>query len=175
MSVNNNISSNKTTSDTNEQDEIESQQPDVNNEEMLKRLINTAMATRKTNASNTFLENLPANLLNNNVAASLATLLGQLTNKQLLQQQQQQFQSEKTPLAKRYKCSLCSHISAWGGNVKKHLKRMHPGDHSGHVIDLGAELPTPPLPLTSIKDESQIFSTNSNKIQEQSHHSYQQV
>jgi hypothetical protein len=82
---------------------------------MLKHLINTAMATRKTNASNTFLENLPANLMNNNVAASLATLLGQLTNKQLLQQQQQ-FQSEKAPLAKRYKCSLCSHISAWGGN-----------------------------------------------------------
>jgi len=84
---------------------------------MLKHLINTAMATRKTNASNTFLENLPANLMNNNVAASLATLLGQLTNKQILQQQQQQqFQSEKAPLAKRYKCSLCSHISAWGGN-----------------------------------------------------------
>jgi hypothetical protein len=74
------------------------------------------MATRKTNASSTFLENLPTNLMSNNVAASLATLLGQLTNKQLIQQQQQQFQSEKAPLAKRYKCSLCSHISAWGGN-----------------------------------------------------------
>jgi signal recognition particle GTPase len=106
----------KTTSDINEQDEMKN----VNNEEMLKHLINTAMATRKTNASNTFLENLPANLMNNNVAASLATLLGQLTNKQLLQQQQQQqFQSEKVPLAKRYKCSLCSHISAWGGEIYK--------------------------------------------------------
>ncbi len=108
------VSSNKTTtSDVNELDEIPNEQQDVNNEEMLKHLINTAMATRKTNASNTFLENLPANLINNNVAASLANLLGQLTNKQLLQQQS--FQSEKVPLAKRYKCSLCSHISAWGG------------------------------------------------------------
>lgn len=93
---------------------------------MLKHLINTAMATRKTNASNPFLENLPASLMNNNVAASLATLLGQLTNKQLIQQQQQQqqeqqLQSEKIPLAKRYKCSLCPHISAWGGKNAKDL------------------------------------------------------
>jgi signal recognition particle GTPase len=102
-------------------DEIESQQHDVNNEEMLKRLINTAMATRKTNATNTFLENLPTSLINNNVAASLANLLGQLTNKQLIQQQQQQFQTEKAPLIKRYKCSLCSHISAWGGKQQKIL------------------------------------------------------
>jgi hypothetical protein len=89
----------------------------MNNEEMLKHLISTAMATRKTNATNTFLENIPASLMTNNVAASLATLLGQLTNKQLVQQQQQQqqFQAEKAPLVKRYKCSLCSHISAWGG------------------------------------------------------------
>ena len=93
---------------------------DIKNEEMLKHLINTAMATRKgssnnnNNTSNTFLENLPANLLNNNVAASLANLLGQLTNKQLLQQSSP-FQSEKAPLAKRYKCSLCPHVSAWGG------------------------------------------------------------
>jgi hypothetical protein len=97
-------------------DDIESPQHDVNNEEMLKHLINTAMATRKTNATTTFFENLPASLMNNNVAASLATLLGQLTNKQLLQQQQQQqIQAEKAPMIKRYKCSLCSHISAWGG------------------------------------------------------------
>lgn len=25
------------------------------------------------------------------------------------------------------------------GNVKKHLKRMHPGEHDGHVIDLGVD------------------------------------
>ena len=100
-------------SDTHVKEEIENEKHEANNEEMLKHLINTAMATRKTNTSNTLLENIPANLMNNNVAASLATLLGQLANKQL--QQQQQFQSEKAPLAKRYKCSLCSHISAWGG------------------------------------------------------------
>ena len=101
-----------------ENDQVENeQQQEINNEEMLKHLINTAMASRKTNTSNAFLENIPANLINNNVAASLATLLGQLANKQLLQQQQQQFQSEKAPLAKRYKCSLCSHISAWGGKL----------------------------------------------------------
>ena len=82
---------------------------------MLKHLINTAMATRKTNANNNFLENLPTALINNNVAASLATLLGQLTNKQVLQQQQQQMQADRAQTIKRYKCSLCSHVSAWGG------------------------------------------------------------
>jgi hypothetical protein len=62
---------------------------------------------------------------------------------------------------------------------------MHPGDHSGHVIDLGIE-PTisqlqTQVPSISIKDESierQIISTNSNKIQainEHIHQSYQQV
>ncbi|CAF1418017.1 unnamed protein product, partial [Adineta steineri] len=72
------------------------------------------IVTRKTNTTNTFLENLPTSLMNNNVAASLATLLGQLSNKQLLQQQQQQqqqqqLQAEKAPVVKRYKCL---HISA---------------------------------------------------------------
>lgn len=85
----------------------------MNNEEMLKHLINTALATRKTN-SNSFLENLPASLMNNTMAASFATFLGQLTNKQILQQQQQ-VSTEKAPMVKRYKCSLCPHVSAWGG------------------------------------------------------------
>ncbi|CAF3663935.1 unnamed protein product [Rotaria sordida] len=183
--VNNNVHDNN---------EKTSEQNNLSNEEMLTRLINTAMTTRKLNATNTFFENLPTSLMNNNVAASLATLLGQLTNKQLIQQQQQQqqqqqFQAEKAPLVKRYKCSLCSHISAWGGNVKKHLKRMHPGDHSGHVIDLGLDLantitqsPTD-VSLTSSNDEvdemneQQIISTNINKIRsanENAQQSYKQ-
>ncbi|CAF3824104.1 unnamed protein product [Adineta steineri] len=194
----NSVSSNTTTINTNDNDnennddddEIQSEQNDVNNEEMLKHLINTAMATRKTNATNTFLENLPTSLMNNNVAASLATLLGQLSNKQLLQQQQQQqqqqqLQAEKAPLIKRYKCSLCSHISAWGGNVKKHLKRMHPGDHSGHVIDLGLDLNTNANQLSSLSssnefdelNEQQILSSSTNKISainENIHQTYQQ-
>ncbi|UJR28965.1 hypothetical protein I4U23_010182 [Adineta vaga] len=164
-------------------DETENQQNDANSEEMLKQLINTAMATRKTNTTNSFLENLPTSLMNNNVAASLATLLGQLTNKQLLQQQQ--FQTEKAPLVKRYKCSLCSHVSAWGGNVKKHLKRMHPGDYSGHVIDLGLEVATAAaaanqLSLLSNRDdqeEQQILTTNNNKMKitnENDHQQYHQ-
>ena len=148
---------------------------------MLKHLINTAMATRKTNISNTFLESLPvdlmntnvADLMNSNVAASFVNLLGQLTNKQLLQSQQSQFQSEKTPLAKRYKCSLCSHISAWGGNVKKHLKRMHPGDHSGHVIDLGVEYAATQLSSNSIKDEAEEEPLN--KTPTINEENYQQV
>ncbi|CAF1656333.1 unnamed protein product, partial [Adineta ricciae] len=149
-------------------EETENQQTDVNNEEMLKQLINTAMASRKTNASNNFLENLPTSLMNNNVAASLATLLGQLTNKPL---PQQALHNEKAPLVKRYKCSLCSHVSAWGGNVKKHLKRMHPSDYLGHVIDLsleGATAAANHLPLLSSKDEveeQQILTTNTNKMQ----------
>ena len=98
-----------------EHDEAAAEPPELTDEEVLKQLINTAMASRKTNATNNFLENIPASLINNNIAASLATLLGQLTNKQLLQQQQQQAQAEKAPTIKRYKCSLCSHISAWGG------------------------------------------------------------
>ncbi len=62
---------------------------------------------------------------------------------------------------------------------------MHPGDHSGHVIDLGIELPTVQLPtqvpLTSIKNEMhepQIMSTNTNKVQtvnDYGHPFYQQV
>ena len=86
----------------------------MNNEEMIQHLMSTAMALRRTNATNTVLENLPASLMNNNVTASIATLLGQLTNRQLVQQQ---FQVEKAPSVKRYKCSLCSHISAWGGKL----------------------------------------------------------
>jgi hypothetical protein len=42
---------------------------------------------------------------------------------------------------------------------------MHPGDHSGHVIDLGIEFSTGQLP---IQDEIKT-------INEQSHQSYQQV
>jgi len=42
---------------------------------------------------------------------------------------------------------------------------MHPGDHSGHVIDLGIEFSTGQLP---IQDEIKT-------IDEQSHQSYQQV
>ncbi|CAF4615425.1 unnamed protein product [Rotaria sp. Silwood1] len=179
VSSNTTTTSNSNDKNSNDNDEIKSEQHNLSNEEMLTRLINTAMTTRKLNATNTFFENLPTSLMNNNVAASLATLLGQLTNKQLIQQQQQQqqqLQGEKTPLVKRYKCSLCSHISAWGGNVKKHLKRMHPDDHSGHVIDLGLDLantttqsPTE-VSFTSNNDEinemneQQIVSTNTNKI-----------
>lgn len=95
-----------------ENDEVASPTTNVNDEDVLKHLINTAMAARKSNTNGNFLENLPASLVNNNVAASLATLLGQLTNKQVLQQQ---MQTEKAPMSKRYKCSLCSHVSAWGG------------------------------------------------------------
>ena len=108
--------------------EFECQKNELNHEEMLKQLINTAMTTRKTNTANTFLENLPTAIVNNNnnnnnnnVAASLVTLLGQLNNKQLLQQQ---YQMEKMPLVKRYKCSLCSHVSAWGGIKRKIIEKI---------------------------------------------------
>ena len=95
--------------------EFESKKNDINHEEILKQLINTAMTTRKTNT--TFVENLPTSLTNNNVTTSLATLFGRLNNKQ-------QYQTEKMPLVKRYKCSLCSHISAWGGREQS-LKKIN--------------------------------------------------
>lgn len=167
-----NGSSTKISTINNENNE-ETEQVDIKNEEMLKHLINTAMATRKGNSTpNNFLENLPANLLNNNVATSLANLLGQLTNKQLLQQPSP-YQTEKAPLAKRYKCSLCPHVSAWGGNVKKHLKRMHPSDASGHVIDLGIDFASTQSPTISNRDEhddEQIM----NVCNEENYPSYQQ-
>ncbi|CAF3660680.1 unnamed protein product [Rotaria socialis] len=183
---NNNNSNNKYNDD---KDETKTQQNSLNNEEMLTRLINTAMTARKMNAPNSFLENLPTSLMNNNVAATLATLLGQLTNKQLTQQQQQQqqqqCQGEKAPLAKRYKCSLCSHISAWGGNVKKHLKRMHTGDDGGYVIDLGVELANSGAHLSTQLslmsnteeldevDEKPMVSMNTTKIRPTNGNGYQ--
>ncbi|CAF3748709.1 unnamed protein product [Rotaria magnacalcarata] len=181
---NNNNSNNKYNDD---KDETKTQQNDLNNEEMLTRLINTAMTARKMNAPNSFLENIPASLMNNNVAATLATLLGQLTSKQLpqQQQQQQQYQGEKAPLTKRYKCSLCSHISAWGGNVKKHLKRMHTGDDGGYVIDLGADLANSGAHLSTQLslmsntdemdelDEKPMVSMNTTKIRSTNGNGYQ--
>ena len=70
--------------------------------------------------------------------------------------------------------------------MKKHLKRMHPGDHSGHVIDLGPDLATPPLPTQipsmPVKDEPyemnehQLVDTNKMQIvHENNHQFYQQV
>jgi hypothetical protein len=60
---------------------------------------------------------------------------------------------------------------------------MHPGDHSGHVIDLGVDLAAAQLstqsPSISCKDEAieineqQIFSTNANKIQAKNENGYQ--
>jgi len=67
---------------------------------------------------------------------------------------------------------------------------MHPGDHSGHVIDLGLDFTTAAtqfptqVPIGSDGDEfdetneQQIYSTNTNKIlaiNENGHQSYQQV
>lgn len=58
---------------------------------------------------------------------------------------------------------------------------MHPGDHSGHVIDLGVEPLTSQLPLASIigeKIDQPMGNTNTNRIQikkERDHQLYQQV
>ena len=40
---------------------------------------------------------------------------------------------------------------------------MHPGDYSGHVIDLGIEL-TNVNTLSTLKNSEDIISTNANKI-----------
>jgi hypothetical protein len=55
---------------------------------------------------------------------------------------------------------------------------MHPGDHSGHVIDLGVELATTQLPsqtpLTSYNDESEEMNEQ-QIVNENGHQFYQQV
>lgn len=76
------------------------------------------------------------------------------------------------------------------GNVKKHLKRMHADDITGHVTDLGLELANNSaqlsIPVTSTynmdeldeTNEQPVISTNTNKIRtanENIHQFYQQV
>jgi hypothetical protein len=55
---------------------------------------------------------------------------------------------------------------------------MHPGDHSGHVIDLGIDLSTGQLSTQIPLISDEINEQQINKIQainEQNHQSYQQV
>ena len=61
---------------------------------------------------------------------------------------------------------------------------MHPGDYSGHVIDLGVELTnvnatqtlsTSKNSETDEVNDDEIFSTNANKIPIVNDQSYQQV
>ncbi|CAF0869992.1 unnamed protein product, partial [Didymodactylos carnosus] len=129
------------------------------NEEMLRKLIKTAVSTRNHNQNhqsppksiNDPLSALFANTsgdTTHNLSTSLQTLLGQLTNGSSCSISTSE-QSNNKSIVKRYKCSLCDHASAWCGNVRKHLRRMHPGVTNGQVIDISQEQDSSSLSSTT--------------------------
>ncbi|CAF1179950.1 unnamed protein product, partial [Didymodactylos carnosus] len=135
------------------------------NEEMLRKLIKTAVSTRNQNnqsppTSNNgslsgLFNNSTGDSTTNDLATSLQTLLGQLTNGNSNNFNTNEQNNNKS-IVKRYKCSLCEHVSAWCGNVRKHLRRMHPGVTHGQVIDISQE-----------QDSSLLLTTATNGYKKQ--------